>query len=362
MVTGTVDQVTLIERVQGTVDCCKIRIDFDDLYIFGKYEELCDFIGKRVSYDTRSDVYNGRAITVVANLAEIYKIQVLDKTTNIRLVPENSEDRVGCNFTIDSLKYGDRSVNCVAFLSSAKPMSSARSEWVDCVMVDKKSKVFEMRIFTRNADSGDIDPTEAVLAKVGRYVKFNLEFTQFGYQAKSIELVDTPVLVPPEVEVAIRIILGAVEEDKELKQYMEYYKYIETLRNVIDVEFGYHLVKIASEISMINALENISDLYDSKTLIRAAITSRGYLLPAKTKFSRPILNITKVMRTDLQTCRELLLILDPASEEESSPTKRMYMEISAFACKVVDERRGISEEISERINLSDLRRKSGGLF
>jgi hypothetical protein len=172
---------------------------------------------------------------------------------------------------------------------------------------------------------------------------------------------NVPVLPPPEVEVAIAIINNAVKEDDELKSYMEMYDYINTLRNLIDYEVGYNLVNVASEIVMIQMIQNISNIYDIKLMIRAAITSRGYLLASKTNFSRPVLNINKVLKSKLGTCRELLLLLDPLADEESSVSKNMYMRLAKFSKDIIDERRGLNEKV-DVIDRTALRDLSGGLL
>jgi len=362
---GTVNSVTLIEDFNSGISCCSVNIDFDTVYVFEEYAALTDLIGKKVSYDVRREVYKGVPVTVACNIADLHKIQTVEKTKDIRLVPERSDDRVGCNIDISTLKLGDLRHNCVAFLSSYTLGRSDKAEWVDCVMVDMKSKTFSFRIFVRNGSTEDCTVEEAIAAKVGHYVRFSITATKFGFQQvedTKLDLVDVPVLLPPEVEVAIGIIVEAAKEDEALLNYMNYFDYIERLKKIIDIEMGYTLVEIASEISMIQAIQNISDIYDKKTMIRTAIASRGYLLPAKTKFSRPVLNVTKVLKTELGSDRELLLILDPAAEEEASPTKRMYMDLASFTSRVVNERRGLNEEINEHINLDALRRRTGGLF
>lgn len=359
MIIGVVDSVTRIEQLSDDFDYCSIQIDLDSLKIFGRYSELTEFIGKKVSYDVRKDCYKGQIIIVVTNIADIYKVMSLDKVKDIRLVTEDNMERPSCNFVTDSLRFGETQVNCSAFLSSYSIGSSLKAKWIDCRMLDAKSKAFELRVFV-----DDLVVEEQEISKyVGHYVLFDVTSTKYGLQASKISFIDVPTLCPPEVETATAIILQSLEKDEELREYVEHFSFIETLRNIIDLEPGYHLVRVASEICLINSLENITNLYDTRLLVRAAITSRGYLLPAKTKFSRPLLNTTKVLKTKLMSDRELLLILDPVADEKASPTKRAYMEIARFVNKIVNERRGIDDkEVMEDLDIVSLRHRTGGLL
>ena len=363
MIVGEVASVTLMENITSDIDLCKIQIDFDELYIFGKYNDLLNFLNKRVSYDVIPDMYNGHKITTVVNLAEIYKIQTLDKKEGIRLIPKDSEERPGCNFDSRALLFGDTKMDAVAYLSSITYGSSDKSEWADMSLVDKHSKVFSVRIFIRNATvEQGASVKKSLDAMVGCYVLMNITSTKYGFQTDAVNKLDLPVMCPPEVETAISIILSCSQDDEELMSYMKDFGFIDQLKSVIDIEPGYHLVRIASELSLINAVENVSNIYDFKLLRRAAITSRGYLLPSKTKFSRPLLNVTKVLKSKLGQDRELLLILDPTSEEAASPSKNVYMRIAQFAEYLLQERRGINEEIKDIIDIKSLRNVTGGLL
>lgn len=362
MITGEVINITRIKSLTEDIDYCGITVDFDEHRIFYKYTELLNFLNKKVSYDVVPDFFEGQHITVIVNLAEIYKIQTLEQTKGIRLVPEHAETRIGCNFDSRALKFGDTKFGAVAYLSNAVAGSSAKSEWFDLTCIDCQAKVFMVRIFTKGADSGDVEVESAIMSKVGRYIEMDITSTKYGLQTSTVKALELPVVCPPEVETAAAIILSAVQDDTELMDYIQKYDFIEHLRKVICIEPGYHLVNIASELSLISAVENISDIYDFKLMRRAAITARGYLLPAKTKFSRPLLNVTKVLKTDLRLDRELLLILDPVSEEPASPSKSAYMKIAQFTETIIKERRGLNEKINELINIDDLRRITGGLF
>lgn len=340
---GNVEAVKLIKHLAPELDYCEVTIGFDALKIFGSYNEIMSYIGKNVEYDVAQDIFQNTPITRIINFYDKKTIQTVHETENIKLIPEDANTRAICNFSIEEIRPGDYENNCVAFLSKFEIGASKKAKWFDCTMVDKNAKQFILRLFTNNLE-GNVDPEEVINELVGHYVKFDVNSTRYGYQTQSLELVNIPVLLPPEVEVAITQIMQVVSDDTELMDYMIQYNFINTLKGIIDSELGYHLVAIASEIYFIKAISNISNVYNIQTLIRATITSRGYLLPSKTKFSRPMLNTNKVLKSKLSSNKDLILLLDVLSEEEISSTKNVYIKIRKFTKQILDERRGLIDE------------------
>ena len=348
---GMVESVTLRKNIMENLDYCEIIIDFDALAIFGKYSELVEYIGKKVEYSDGPDIYDGMPIQRVYDIAEKKIIQVLEREDNIKLIPAGAVARPALNFDSSKLKMGDTELNCTALLSSWVQGSSNKTgaKWLDLTLVDAYAKQFPMRIFISRLES-EGDPIKAVECMVGQYVRFNATRTQFGIQTDILEPLNVDVVAPPEVEIAYTQIEKAIADDEELCSYVNQYDLLNYLKGVMCTEIGYHLVAIASEIYLINAITDISVDYDKKLLIRAAVTSRGYLLPANTKFSMPLMNTNKVLRSELKKDRELLLILDVFAGEEISLTKNMYITIKKLANEIIRERREVMNGVLEISN------------
>lgn len=359
MMTGRVESVTLIENIGKKLDYCSIQIDFDDIKIFGAYAELLGYVGKLVQYDIRRDIYKNEPITVVANIANMYTVQTVDKSTGIRITPVNSEERAECNFDIRSLKYNDTDRECIGFLAGYSTGSSSKTTWVDCTVIDRVGKSFSLRIFVKNVTNKG-DSESIIKGLVGRYIKFNIQYTKYGYQSDCIELHNVPVVVPPEVETATNILLDVLSSDEDLAKYVEQYDFINYLKGVIDYEIGYHLVRIAAELSVIDVLENITTIYGKRVLYRLAIASRGYLLKSARQYSRPVLNINKVLRSPLRNDTELMLCLDPYAEEEPTVNGNIYQAISVFINTVMSQSRSV--EIISRVKTETLIEVVGNLI
>ena len=344
MISGTVKSVTYIEHIEDKLDFCKIVIDFDELYIYHDYNDLLTFIDKEVEYTTRSKLLEGYGIvSLVVDIANRYTVQTLDKREGIKLIPAESTGRAVCTFDVDTLKYGDIDYNMVALLISAEPGSSKKTKWIDCTMLDRHSKQFVLRVFTKFVEGGG-NPMETIELMLGHYVKFDISYTRYGYQTEEIQIVNVPVVVAPEVEIAESVLVGVMNSDPLIKSYVESNDMLNVLRGKLSGDLGYELVYMAAELNMIAAVEDISDAYNFETLRRAVFATRGYLLPHNTDFSRPLLNFTKLSKSAMRVDHELLLIVDPMAEEKSSKTKKLYYSIREFTKVIINERRKTDEE------------------
>ena len=345
---GKVENISIIKHIGDNLDLCSMQIDFDNLKIFYDANDLMQFIGQEVEYTTRPDVIDGQAELVICELAMLSTIQTVSSTENVKLIPEGNR-RTMCNIEARTIRFGDFYANCVALMSGYELGSSPRAKWFDCKMIDKVSKEFTVRLFASNVD---YDRMVAILdGFVGGYVAFDLESTKYGYQTKEIVELPGTVEDSPEVVVARDIIMNLINSDAGLRDYVQKYDFMNVVSKVIDGEPGYMLVRMASELYMINAIENISTDLDIRAMKRAVICSRGYLLPRKANWSKPMLNCNRAMTVPtLKDDKELLLILDVLSEEPASETKLTYIKVKGLVNDIIDIRRGVSNEKNEISN------------
>lgn len=339
---GKVENITFISKIADSLDLCEIQIDFDTMKIFYNANDLMQFIGMEVLYTTRPDVVNGKMEVVVCELVALSTIQTLSSSENIKLIPEGNK-RTVCNIESRNIRFGEFYPNCVALMSKYEYGSSPKAKWFDCTLIDSVSKEFQVRLFASNTDTEKVEDTLKLF--VGGYVSFDLESTKYGFQTKEIVGLPNEVEASPEVTVAKDIIMKMISEDEALLEYDRKYEFINNMSSVIDGEPGYVLVRMASELYMVNAIDNISTDLDIKAMKRAIVCSRGYLLPHKTAWSRPMLNTNKLMSVGaLKLDRELMLMLDVFSEEESSSTKQTYIKIRGLVNDIIKIRRGLSNE------------------
>lgn len=359
---GKVTSVSVLEHLGESLDLCEMQIDFDTLKIFYDANELMQFIDQDVEYTTRPDVVKGKPELVICELALLSTIQTVQSTDNIKLIPEGNK-RAMCNIESRTIRFGDFYPGVVALMSSFKLGSSPKAKWFDCTMIDKVSKEFSVRLFSTNVSVEKM--TEILTAFVGGYVTFDLESTKYGYQTKEIIGLPNTLEDSPEVVVSKEIIKKFIASDPALAEYNQRYNFIDVASKVIDGEPGYLFVRMASELYMINAIDNISSELDIISMKRAIICSRGYLLPHKSNWSKPMLNVNRAMIIPtLKGDKELMFILDIMSEEEASETKQTYIKVRGLVNDIIDIRRGVlhEKESNNGINFDAIAERFHGLL
>ena len=333
---GVIEKVTLVKSV-GTCDLVELRIGFDHIKAWGDFSEYNQLVDKNVWYTTRHDVIEGVECLVIAQIAELKKVNVVESVKNVKLIPLGNKREV-CNCSIKNTRNGDFYPGCVALLCDHEAKSSAKTTWIDCKMIDADSREFVLRIFTKNIQA---TAEKAIAGWHGKYVQFDMKVTQYGYQTEEIDVLQDEIVLSPEVEVARNIIMQEMLNDAALMEYEKKVGILNILTNTIDSEPGYALVRIASEIFMINSLENISSNFDIKAMKRAAICSRGYYRPSQKSWSKSLLNTNLALKVkELGDDEELIHILDVMTETEVSPTKHLYIAIRNVVDDILKIRSG----------------------
>ena len=343
MQAGRVNSLTRIENIKYKLDYCEIVLEGVSYKVFCDYNDYIRYIDSIIAFEVRNDFYKGEAIEVIEGIIERKTLVTVSKEQDIKLLPDITEWRSICNFALASLRPGEKMSDCIFYLSDMYEDASDKAKWFQLKVIDMASKVYEIRMFTSGGQNR-LKMREGINSYKGSYIKCDVIYTKYGLQTTEFEPYLVDVVEPPEVQVAIAIIEDAVKDDKELNEYMLKYDFIEALRRIIDIEPGYHLVRVAMEIGIIKYLNNISDLYSEKLLIRASIVSRGYLINRKNDLSKTVLNANKIMRCDgLSKDIELINTIDVMSGS-TTPNKRVYIEIRKFADFIMSERRGILDE------------------
>lgn len=340
---GVVEKISFIKNIKPEMDLCTVRIGFDELYIYYDINDLSMFLNQNVEYSWRDDMIDGLPKRVITDIAVFKTVQVVESVENIKLIPEGTK-RTVCNFAIKDVKFGDYKPRCISYLCGCTRGSSPYTKWVDMNMIDIDSREFRVRIFTKDPN-GTEKLDETLDTFVGHYVMYDIQSTQYGFQTKEVEVLTNAVEISPEVKIAQEVIKNEISKDPALMELETAFNLTTVLLWIIDGEPGYQLVRMASEIYIINALSNISTNLDIQTMKQAVICSRLYCLPSNIPRSRPVLNINRTSKVKgLRENIELMSILDPMNPGEVSDTKRMYIKVRGMVNDIIDIRRGINNE------------------
>lgn len=363
---GIVKSVELSRKIdiEEMIDECIVTIGLDDIYAYYSYNDLLKFLGEEVSYAVRTDMVNGRKALVLCNIAEINHISVVENDAKDVKLYVDDNTRPYCNFSVKELKQGEFYNNSIAYLSAVEEGSSSPTiHWFDLLCLDRESRSFKLRIFADVELSG-VNQRDDLLGAVGKYIQFDLRLTPYGMQTKEVQILPWEGgSMSPEVSLAKSVLLKALDEDADLKAYVESKNLIEKIAGKIDGEPGYGLVRMAAELYLINQVGNISADVDVNVLRRAVFCSRVYITATTAKWSKSVFNMNHILRAPkLSNDRELLLILDVLSEEPPTPTKLAYIKVKQLVDFLVKVRRGEKYEEEFLSNCAAVVSQFGGLL
>ena len=338
---GHVEAVTPIKDVDTNLTQFVIQIDFDEYIVFYDRAALLEFAGKDVYYVTRPDVVEGRKVEVVCEIALVTEVVTLDKQdTNVKLIPFDVKRPV-CNFNIKDVRYGEFKVGCIAILVSMEKGESRKATWIDCKLLDAYGHLFELRMFTTLTSIDDLKQYEAM---INGYVEFDLESTKYGYQTSAISSLPQNVEKSPEIAIAKNIVMSFINSDTSLSQLVSNTGLEAALDNFVDLEPGYLWVRMASEMYMIETLDNVTSGININTLKRAVVVTRLYSLPHNGQWSNGFINFAKVLRyTDICKDEELRGIIDIFYQGNDSNTRYLYFKIRDIVDNIIKLRRGIED-------------------
>ena len=340
--TGHVESVKVIAEIVGGFCECDIVIDFDEYKIFYQRDVILSYVDKDVFYNTRPDVVHGETVNVICEIALVTEVMTVDANKNSKLIPVDSRRPI-CNFKINDIKFGEFKPNCIAIFTKYTMGRSAKAKWYDCELLDAQSHLFELRLFSPDADP--TKPQNDMDVMLNGYVEFDIESTKYGYQTSEIRAIAQKVEASPEVAIAKVVVENVVKEDKPLLQFVTDTKLFQYLDAFVDAEPGYAYVRMASEIYLIEALANITNDIDERAMKRASICSYAYVIPHKDPWARSIVNVIKILKyTELREDEILKSLLDVAFEKECTTTKLMYMAIKNMVSQIIDIRRGVKHE------------------
>lgn len=340
--TGHVESVKVIAQIKGGFCECDITIDFDEYKIFYERDTLLSYVDKDVFYNVRPDIVHGQECLVICEIALVTEVMTVDANKSSKLIPVDSRRPV-CNFKINDIKFGEFKPGCIAILTKYTMGHSRKAKWYDCELLDSQSHLFELRLFSPNADP--TKPQDDMDTMLNGYVIFDIESTKYGYQTDELRAIAQEVEASPEVAIAKVVVESTVNADKALLKFVTETSLFQYLDAFVDAEPGYAYVRMASEIYLIEALANITNDIDEMSMKRAVVCSYAYVIPHKDPWSRNIVNVTKILKyTELRGDEILRSLLDPAYEQECSTTKLMYMTIKNVVSQIIDIRRGIKHE------------------
>lgn len=368
MKTGVLVNITNINEIEKGLNHLEIEMDdFSTYTLFGNIKEYMDYIDKEIEFNTRKDIVNGVVKEVISNIAISSIVQIADKSLfedmeidSGSLIPEKNKSVNVITFDKSLLKRNDVALAQIVLAVSYTKGKSRIAKWNDFTCLDINSQSFNLRLFTNS------DEVEDFCKKVvGHYIMVDIKNDpKYGLQVFDfVQLYEEEVQIPPEVFIADVRLSAIAKRDKNLWSYIQKYDLLEYLKRIVYFEPGYHLVEMASEIIMIQAITKIYEGYDRDLLYKAVFASRGYLVSGGANLSNPLVNYHRLITSDLKNDTELIKLLDiTGGVDEGDINKIAYLSIRRHVTSIMKERRGINEETDINNTLNIIDTEYSGLF
>lgn len=298
---------TSIEKVNDTSigELLSVIIDnTEQAYWFYEYAEALKFLNQNVIVEFRNDMYNGNICRFIKTFTIPTIVNTLDKHDNMKLFVDQVDSQA--NLSFNEIGLGETRQGCIVFCSSQEYKSSANAVWMELLIRDKLMHVSKLRVFGYDNPDADF---------AGKYVMTALSRNKYGFQSELVAPVQGTIPINPELTIAEEFISNFFLDDEIANSYILKYNLIQRLKEKVDYEMGYGLVRLAMELSLCEALCNITKDVDLKAVGQAILCSRGYLTH-ESVLSPTVNNVMIAQQFTWPNRRVVVQCLDTALEEK----------------------------------------------
>lgn len=307
-----------------------LRVTFDDLpsaLWFYDYAEAMKFLNKEVIVDFRMDIYNGIQSNFINTFTIPTVINTLDKQENIKLYLDQVDNQ--SNLSFNEIADGESRQGCIVFCTSCEFKSSGNATWQELIIRDKSMHTAKLRLFNYDNKAANF---------AGKYVMTELIRNQYGFRSELISPVPGEVAANPELDIAEQFIKNYFSTDVIAMQYIAKYNLLDNMKNHVDYEMGYSLVRMAMELSMVDSMHNITKDVDLEAIGEAIMLSYGHLCK-NSVLSPSVNNITMSMGFNWNNKVVVLQLLDDALVEKPAEAK-VYQSIKNCVAALLEVRKG----------------------
>lgn len=303
--------VTLLERLNQTDDLMEVIID-DTVksYMIGSYGDTLKFIGEDVIVTYRRDIYKGNIEQFIDTFTIPTRVNVLTRDDNIKLYVDQ-EDNFS-NVCFIDVREGEVKMNAEVYCVSHDYESSPNATWAVLVIRDKLMRLAKLRLFDYEYNTHDFS---------GRYVRTDLRRTKYGFVTQVVTPLERSVTLNPEVTVAQSFITKAFNDDADMLNIISKYNMLERMKDYVDKEAGYVLVRIAIELSIADEMSNITNVVDTKVLKEAVLLSYFFTISTDSDYSDTFRNMALTSQELFPNKKIVMRILDGKDIPETALLK-----------------------------------------
>jgi hypothetical protein len=327
-------KLTKIERLESFNEEQQLmHLTFDEgkdsAYIIWSHANLLQYLDDEVIATFRQDMYNGRVEKFINTLARVGVIHTLERSDHVKLYVDVKDNH--CNILFKEIEDGCTVLNAIVYVVDLRFGSSPRADWADLTAMDQARKLARVRIFS---------PDSKVVDLRGRYVMGNIRRDRYGLSTESVITVDSSFQYSPEVEISERFIAEAFADSPDIVKLLADSSFTTFAKEVIDLEPGYILVRLAVELDLASEMFNIMKEVDIDLVRRCLLAEKFMVFRQTSPYKKDIVNFIVTSRYNFDKKAEVLLTLY-SDEEDYAMERILISEIKALADTIVRIKKGL---------------------
>lgn len=320
--------IKLVENDVVGGDLLRVTIDnTETAYWFYNYADAMQYVGQEVIVQYRKDIYKGELVQFIKTFVVPTAVTTLEKKDNIKLYIDQVDNN--SNISFSDIAIGETAQGCIVYCTHSEFKSSKNAVWQEFIIRDKAMHTAKLRVFDYANDSADMS---------GQYIMTALSRNKYGFQSDFVAPANGTVANNPEIDIAINFIENYFSTDVAAMTYINKTQLIEHLKEVIDYEKGYALMRLAMELSMVESLENVTKDVDLNAIGRAILCSYGHYTRTSV-LSDSVANVTLALQFPFENKTTVVPLLDVALEEKPKEYEVMHSIQSAVAA-ILEVRKG----------------------
>lgn len=296
---------------------------------FWPYAEALQFLDKEVIVDYRKDIYNGQMRQFIKTFTMPTVVNTLDKKDNFKLFLEQRDDK--CSLSFNEIAMGESRLGCIVYCIHQEFKSSTNANWMEMLIRDKLMRVAKLRVF-------DPEDPEAQLA--GHYIVCPLSRNKYGFQSDNVHVAPGDAMENPEIELARQFVQNYFADDVVAMQYINKLQMFDLLKEHIDYEKGYALMRMAMELSLCDAMRNIANDVDLTTVGHIILASYGFALRPNSVLSPTVNNVFLAQQFQFPDKAAVMTSLDEGLEEHP-PVYLVVKKIRSTVDTILEIRKGV---------------------
>lgn len=295
---------------------------------FWPYADSLQYVNQEVIVEYRKDIYNGQMRQFIKTFTIPTVVNTLDKKDNFKLFLDQRDDK--CSLSFNEIAVGESRLGCIVYCSHQEFKSSANATWMELLIRDKLMRVAKLRVF---------DPEDPNAELAGHYIVCPLSRSKYGFQSDNVHVAPGDAMENPEIELARQYIQNYFSDDVVAMGYINKIQMFDMLKEYVDYERGYVLMRMAMELALCDAMRNIANDVDLTAAGHVILTSFGYATRPNSVLSKTVNNVFLAQQFQFPNKNVVVTCLDEGLEEHD-PVYTVVKKIKDTVDTILSIRKG----------------------